>query len=142
MIKATKKWISENILYIAWIIALTATVGSLIFSEVLKYPPCTLCWWQRIFMYPLVVILFIGILKKDKILHLHALPLLTLGTIFAIYHNLLQYGFIPESLAPCSFGVSCITNYFTFGFISIPLLSLLSFIAIGICILIYKKSSK
>src|SRR3990167_11058634 len=101
------EFIKKNLLQLALLQATLATTGSLIFSEVLKYPPCVLCWYQRIFMYPLVVILAVGIWKKDKNLPYFVLPLSIIGGIIAIYHNLLYYGLIPESNAPCVLGVSC-----------------------------------
>ncbi|KKW11337.1 MAG: putative disulfide formation protein [Microgenomates group bacterium GW2011_GWC1_49_7] len=95
----------------AWSISLSATLGSLFFSEILRLPPCVLCWYQRILMYPLVLILGVGIVKKDKYLPFYVLPLSILGTVVAFYHYLLQRGVIPDSVAPCSFGISCTSRY-------------------------------
>ncbi len=118
-------------LKIAWLQALVATLGSLFFSEVMQLPPCKLCWYQRIVMYPLVWILGVGIYKKDKNSVIYALPLAVIGLLIAVYHNLLYYGVIPESLAPCTLGVSCTTKFFEwFGFVTIPLLSLAGFVVI------------
>ena len=101
--------LKKNLLQFALMISLTSTLGSLYFSEILKLPPCLLCWYQRIFMYPLVVIFAVGIWKKDKNIPYFALPLSIIGTIIAAYHNLLYYKIIPESLAPCTLGISCTT---------------------------------
>jgi disulfide bond formation protein DsbB len=91
-------------------------------------------------MYPLVVILAIGIWKKDKNLPLFVLPLSIIGMIIAIYHNLLYYSIIPESSAPCTLGISCTTKFIEwFGFITIPFLSLIGFISITILMILYKK---
>lgn len=133
----------KNILYVAWVVALVATLGSLYFSEILKLPPCVLCWYQRIFMYPLVAILAVGILLKDKRVHLYVLPLSTVGLLVAFYHNLLYYHILPESAAPCTTGVSCTIKLIEWlGFLSIPLLSLLSFAIITLCMFIFKQYNK
>src|SRR5688500_11814042 len=95
------------LLYAAWFIALSSMVGSLFFSEVMQLPPCALCWYQRIAMYPLVVILATGILLRDPRINYYALPLCLIGLAIAVYHNLLYYGVIPETIAPCTEGVPC-----------------------------------
>lgn len=108
--------------------ALVATLGSLYFSEVLKFPPCVLCWYQRICMYPLVLILGTGIVTNDKKVIWYTLPLASIGWIIALYHNLLYYKILPESVAPCVNGVSCTTKFVEyFGFVTIPLLSWIAF---------------
>lgn len=131
---------SRYLLYVSWIVALISTFGSLIFSEVYKFVPCTLCWYQRIFMYPLAIILAIGILKKERDIKLYVLPFSILGILVSLYQNLLYAGIIPESLVPCTLGISCLTRYIKlFGFVDIPQLSLLSFTFITICMLLFKK---
>lgn len=127
-------------LYFAWIVALVSTAGSLYFSEVLGFAPCILCWYQRIAMYPLVLIIGIGIATKDTHFYRYALPLAIMGAGFAFYQNLLYYNIIPERLAPCVSGISCITRYIKLlGFADIPLLSLVSFIIIITSLIGYKK---
>ncbi len=112
-------------------------------SRVLGFPPCELCWYQRILMFPLVAILTVGILKKDKNLPLYVLPLSIAGLIIAAYHNLLYYGVIPESINPCILGVSCLERQLElFGFITIPLLSLVSFAIINLCMALMLKGNK
>lgn len=131
---------SEWQLYVAWGFALLATVGSLFFSEVMQLPPCVLCWYQRIAMYPLTLILAVGILRRDRRVKFYALPLSVCGLGIAIYHNLLYYGLIPDSITPCTQGVSCTTVQIEwFGFITIPLLSLTAFIGIVLCLLAYNS---
>src|SRR3712207_5030944 len=76
-------------LYAAWVVALLATVGSLFFSEVMGLPPCALCWYQRIAMYPLVPVIATGILARDARVRAYALPLCLAGLGLAVYHNLL-----------------------------------------------------
>lgn len=124
-------FIKNNLLNLALLQAILATAGSLIFSEILKFPPCVLCWYQRIFMYPLVLILAVGILKKDKNISYFVLPLSLTGFVIAIYHNLLYYNIIPESIAPCTLGISCTSKFIEwFGFITIPFLSMMAFLSI------------
>lgn len=136
------KFLKSNLLQFALIISLTSTLGSLYFSEILKLPPCVLCWYQRIFMYPLVIIFAVGIWKKDKNIPFFVLPLSIIGTIVAAYHNLLYYKIILESLTPCTLGISCTTKQIEWlGFITIPFLSLMAFISITILALIHKKIS-
>lgn len=134
------EFIKKNLAQFALLIAAISTLGSLYFSEVLKFPPCVLCWYQRVSMYPLIAILAVGIWKKDKNLPLFVLPLSLIGGGIALYHNLLYYKILPESAAPCTLGISCTTKFIEwFGFITIPFLSLSAFIAITSLMLLYKK---
>ncbi len=138
-----KNWLKENVLYIAWLQAIVAMAGSLFFSEILHFPPCVLCWYQRICMYPLVIILAVGIAKKDKNVAAYALPLSLIGLGISIYHNLLYYNIIPEALAPCTAGVSCTTKFIEyFGFITIPFLSMMGFLLINACLIYFKLAHK
>ncbi len=117
---------------IAWALSLIATLGSLFFSEVMKLPPCVLCWYQRICMYPLVFILATGWIRRDPKAAIYALPLTLTCFVIAVYHNLLYYHVIPESIAPCTQGVSCTSRQIEWaGFITIPLLSLVAFTVIN-----------
>src|SRR6266498_1030074 len=137
-----KKFIINNSLYIAWTTAALAVAGSLFFSNVLHFPPCVLCWYQRIALYPLVIIIGVGIIKKDKYLPYYVLPLTIIGGLISIYHNLLYYHLLPNSATPCELGVSCTTKFIEwFGFITIPLLSLAAFIVITGAIVIYLNSN-
>jgi len=135
--------IRSNLVYLAWFQALIATFGSLFFSEVMQLPPCLLCWYQRILMYPLVIVLTVGILLRDKRMKYYALPLSLLGLSISIYHNLLYYGIIPESLAPCTMGISCTTRQIEWlGFITIPLMALTAFIVITLSMLFFKRGKE
>ena len=134
-------FVRANALYLAWVQALIAMLGSLFFSEVMKLPPCVLCWYQRICMYPLVVILGVGILFEDKRVKAYALPLSIIGLVIAAIHNLLYYGILPEAMSPCVAGISCTSKTIMWlGFITIPLLSLVAFTVITLALLIYKKN--
>ncbi|HKX84955.1 MAG TPA: disulfide oxidoreductase, partial [Pyrinomonadaceae bacterium] len=119
--------------YFAWCISLLAVVGSLFFSEIMQLPPCVLCWYQRIAMYPLVLIIGTGIILRDVRMKSYALPLCLLGLAVSIYHNLLYYGAIPTELAPCTEGVPCnAVQIEWFGFITIPLMGLASFVIMAL----------
>ncbi len=127
-------------MYLAWVIALLSVAGSLFFSEVMQLPPCVLCWYQRIAMYPLVFILGVGIIARDNHAKMYALPFALIGLGTAIYHNLLYYGFIPESITPCSEGVPCnAVQIELLGFITIPLMGLVAFAAISAFLILYRK---
>lgn len=137
------KFAKDNVLYIAWVTALASMVTSLYFSDVLGFAPCVLCWYQRIAMYPLVLIIGIGIVKKDRNFYNYALPLSLVGGAIAFYQNLLYYKVIPISLAPCISGISCTAEYIKlFGFVDIPLLSFISFLIVTVSLLIHKKLNK
>ena len=117
-----------NLLFICWLLAAISALGSIFFSYVMEFAPCVLCWYQRICLFPLVIILAIGLFPFDISVVKYALPLAGVGWLTAFYHNLLYAGIIPESIQPCSQGVSCTEEYIAiFGFLTIPVLSLLSF---------------
>lgn len=134
-------WLGKVALYLALLQSIVATLGSLYFSEVRHFTPCVLCWYQRILMYPLVLIISVGILRKDKNVFAYVLPMSILGSLVALYQVLLQNGVLPQSIAPCTLAASCETKYTGyFGFITIPLMSLTAFTVISLCMLIYRKS--
>ena len=123
-------------LYFAWLVSIAATVGSLYFSEVRAFVPCALCWWQRILMYPLVVVLGVATFRQDLLAWRTALPLSVIGLGTATYHYLLQK--VPGLAAPasCAAGVPCNVQYIDwFGFVSIPFLAAVAFLIITIAML-------
>ncbi|MFC8057271.1 disulfide bond formation protein B [Bacillus cereus] len=125
---------------IAWMIATSTTVISLVFSEWMKLPPCDLCWYQRMAMYPLVLILGIGMFRKDPYVSTYAFPFVCIGLLIAVYQITIQ-AFPTSELKMCSVGVSCTEDYLNlFGFISIPMLSFVEFLAI--IILLYIKPDR
>lgn len=128
-------------LYLAWLMACVSVAGSFFFSNYLKLPPCSLCWYQRIFMFPLVVVLGVGYLTQDKKNHFYSLPLISVGWLIAFYHNLIYYKFMDGELVPCTGGVSCTERQLDlFGFLSIPLMSFISFTIL--LILVYLNLKK
>lgn len=131
--------IGKVAIYLAWIVAICSTVLSLYFSEIRHFPPCSLCWYQRVLMFPLAIIIPVGILKKDKFLDFYVLPLSILGMLLALYQHLLEIGIIKQSL--CSIGVSCSVKYINWlNVVTLPLLSFIAFSFISIFVLLYKKS--
>lgn len=129
--------------YVAFAQALVATLGSLVLSEIIKLPPCVLCWYQRTAMYPIVIILVIGILRGDRKLHQYVLPLAIIGWLIAGYHTLLQWKILPDSLAPCVEGISCTTLQVNLlGFITIPFMSLVAFTVIIASMIVEWRSER
>ncbi len=128
------------IIFLSFLVATIATLGSLFFSEIMQFVPCSMCWYQRIFMYPLVLIFLINMLYPDKFIFKYAMPLVVTGWLFSFYHNLLMFKIIPESVVPCVQGVPCSTVYINwFGFITIPLLSFITYTTILLLLIILKK---
>ena len=82
--------LSGKAIWLAWIVATVCTIGSLIYSEVIHFEPCRLCWFQRIAMYPMAVILLIGAIRRDYAVKYYALPLAFLGLATSTYHYLIQ----------------------------------------------------
>lgn len=127
------------LLYIAWVVSLVAMFGSLYFSEIKGYIPCELCWYQRILMYPLTLILGIGTFQNDISVKKFVLPLSIIGGSISFMHYLEQK--IPGfgGIKPCVSGVPCSGQYINwFGFITIPFLSLVAFVIIACCMLFIK----
>ncbi|MNO99046.1 Disulfide bond formation protein C [compost metagenome] len=123
-------------LYLAWLVSIVATCGSLYLSEVLLFEPCRLCWFQRIFMYPQVILLGVASYKDDRKIISYILPLSIIGGCISIYHYLEQMVPAFSKIAPCTVGIPCNVDYLNwFGFITIPLLALIAFVMI-ICILL------
>lgn len=125
----------------AWGVATLATAGSLYFSEVAHYTPCTLCWYQRIAMYPLVLILGMAAWKRDVGIRLYAIPLAVVGAGISSYHYLIEW--FPEADAgACSAGIPCTAVWFReFGFVSLPFLALIAFLLVITFLLIPARTS-
>lgn len=114
-------------LFIAWLIALISMLSTLYGSEVMHLPICHLCWYQRICYYPLIIILGVGAYQDDPRAIVYGLPLSILGTLFAVYQTLLQWFPQLESIGVCGQGPSCSDVYMKlFGFVTYPLLSMLT----------------
>lgn len=118
--------------WLAFIVALAATLGSLYYSEIAGFIPCRLCWYQRIMMYPLVLITLVGALRRDEYLPSYALPLSIIGMIISGYHSLLERGVFPPP-AVCSADVPCTITYVNYlGFITIAVMAFVAFTLITV----------
>lgn len=131
---------SLTFVFLAFLVSLIATLGSLFFSEIMNFIPCSLCWYQRIFMYPLVFIFLINLLFPDDKVFKYAFTLGFIGWLISVYHNLLMFKIIPENLSPCVQGIPCSVDYLNWlGFITIPLLSFFAYTIILILLIILKR---
>ena len=125
-------------IWLAWIVALVATVGSLIYSEVIHFEPCRLCWFQRIAMYPLAIVLLVGAIRREFQVKYYALPLALIGLGISIYHYMLQTFPALEGGGGCDPSNPCSAKYVDiFGFISIPFMAGAGFIVIAVLLGIY-----
>lgn len=114
----------------AWFVALLATAGSLYFSEGVNFAPCQLCWYQRIAMYPLVVVLGVGMLRNEGAAWRYGLPLAVVGFLISVYHVWIQYhpGAAPST---CGTGAPCSMRYLAvFGVVSIPVMAGAAFLLV------------
>tara|TARA_R110002051_G_scaffold210221_1_gene275847 strand:- start:687 stop:1121 length:435 start_codon:yes stop_codon:yes gene_type:complete len=114
-------------LFGAWLTALVATLGALFIGEVMGQAPCDLCWYQRTFMFPLVVVFGVAAFTSDKGGWLYGLPLAICGWLIALFHNLTYWGILPTAIRPCGDGPSCSGEGMMLGNLPLPVLSLLAF---------------
>ena len=130
--------------FIAWLVASVSTLSALFLGEVMGYTPCVLCWYQRICMFPLVLILAAGLFPFDRRVVRYALPLALAGWLLAVFHWAVASGLVPESATPCNQGVPCSVELISwFGFLTLPLLSVLAFSTIiALLLLTHFKASK
>ncbi len=133
-----------TLVFAGWLLAAMSTLGALFLGEVMGLSPCVLCWYQRIFMFPLVFVLAAGLFPFDQKVVRYALPLTLGGWLVAVFHLLLTAGVIPESATPCTQGVPCSEVQIEwFGFVTIPLLSVAAFSVINaLLIATHLKASK
>ncbi len=133
----------ENSLIFIWTVSLVATLGSLYFSEVRGYEPCTLCWYQRILMYPIVLISGIALFQKNARIAMTTAVFAAVGGSISLYHYGIQkLSFLSDSAPACG-GVSCTGQYINYlGFITIPFLALVAFLLILITSLFMMKWQK
>ncbi len=125
-----KKYFLDNSNLFSFLIAVSATIISLIYSEILLLAPCNLCWYQRVFIYPLSIIFLIALIKKETKIRIYTLSLAVIGALIALYHYLIQM-FNLSSFCDLTSAVPCNTIYILeFGYITIPLMSLTAFIVI------------
>ncbi len=131
----------KKTLLLSWITSIIATLGSLFFSEVMHFIPCTLCWFQRILMYPLCILLGVGFYYQDRKVYRYVLPLSIIGMFVSMYHYSLQKLPFMEQFETCTSGVPCSGQYINWlGFITIPLLAFFAFTIITISLIFLKRS--
>ncbi|MFA6022589.1 MAG: disulfide bond formation protein B [Candidatus Pacearchaeota archaeon] len=137
------EFIEKNSLLFAFLMVTGGTFGSLVYSEILKLPPCDLCWLQRVFIYPQVIILGVALWKKQRDIFDYVIGLNVIGLVFAIYQYTMQ---MINYSGPCPIGfgtASCFTkDVFEFGYITIPLMSLTLMVFLIILTYISKQSGK
>jgi len=130
------------LLLLQFLISASAIFGSLFFSEVLKFPPCNLCWYQRILIYPVALIILVGVYLQSKDTDKFIAPFAWIGLLVSIYHNLIYYKII-QVIVPCSETAPCTAQQLNYlGFITIPLLSLIGFVTLTIVNLLSIRSQR
>lgn len=131
---------SWSVLVSAWFVATTSTAGAVFIGEVMMMTPCTLCWYQRIAMFPMVFILGMASCNNNRDGALYALPFSVTGAAIAGYHALLVGGWIPKAWIPCGAGVSCANQKLEIlNGLQIPWLSLSAFLLITVLLCVYLK---
>jgi disulfide bond formation protein DsbB len=138
------QWFHRHGIILAGILALGAMAGSLIYSDFFKLAPCFFCWWQRIFMYPQVIILGVSAWYRDAKIWLSGFILSAIGACFSIYHILLQSNVLNASSAPCAAdAVSCARiDVLIFNWITIPIMCLTVFVGIMTLLWISHQKNK
>lgn len=124
--KATTDFVGKNGLFLAFLLSFGAVLGSYFYSSIAGFPPCSLCWYQRVFLFPQVIILGLAAWKQDRMGAYYGLVLSGIGALIALYNTYLQMG--GSSFIPCDASGSCSQRFvFEFGYITIPLMSLTTF---------------
>jgi disulfide bond formation protein DsbB len=135
----TRPW---TLMLLAWLVATAATLGALFLGEVMGMTPCVLCWYQRIFMFPIAIVLGIACFTDDRRGAVYGLALALGGLVIAGYHTLLVAGLIPKAWVPCSAGVSCTDQKLEIlNSVQIPWLSLAAFTALAFLLAVYLRKS-
>ncbi len=134
------EFFEKNAVLFSGIIAMTAMLGSLFYSEIAGFAPCVLCWWERIFLYPQAFVLAAAAFVKDKHIRAFCLTFSVIGAVISGYHSYLQYGGSPFiSCDAAGAGPSCTFRYFIeFGYVTIPTMALTTFTLI-ILLMLFRK---
>ncbi|MDO8530248.1 MAG: disulfide bond formation protein B [bacterium] len=143
-IKRFFAWISRRAILLAFLVALVSTAASLFYSNVVGFAPCDLCWFQRIFMYPLVILFGVALIKKDSRVVMYTLPTAIVGGIISLYQNYIYYsnGGLNAICQFTGLGVSCTKRYvFEFGYVTIPVMALTAFALIITLLLLSKRAN-
>lgn len=133
MVKYLRIYFNE----IGYVLSLGATVASIMLSNVYEFIPCELCWYQRVFMFPIPLIFFAALWRKDKNSVFYVLPLSLIGSAIALYQTMLQWGWLNYDPNTCSVAVPCADAQINLlGFLTIPFGSFLMFLAISVLAII------
>ena len=125
------RWVLQRRAAFTFAVALVSTLGSLYFSEIADYVPCRLCWFQRVFMYPIAVVALVGLIRRDAAARWYSASLAVLGAAVSTYHYLIESGVLPDSETCALFGPPCSEVWFkSFGFVSLAFMALCGFVAI------------
>ena len=122
--------IKHKYLFLGLLISLTATLGSLYYSDILGYEPCKLCWYQRILMYPQVILFFVAALKKHTKITIYSINLSAIGAVIAIFHYYIQITNNNDfSCSVIGYSASCTQQFFLkYGYITIPMMAITAFV--------------
>jgi hypothetical protein len=145
-LRVASGWLDEALggttLWVTWIVAVGALLGSLFYSEIVGFRPCQLCWYQRLVWYPLVVVLLIAALRKSTRIGIYTLPLVVVGWGLAAYHYTIQL-FPSLDAGACSAEVPCTLRWiWEFGFVSIPLMSLAGLTLVGLLLVWARRTMR
>ncbi|MFA5791449.1 MAG: disulfide bond formation protein B [Candidatus Paceibacterota bacterium] len=125
-------YVDKHFFLLSFLISLFSSIFPLVYSEIINFLPCVLCWWQRVFMFPTLFLFAIALWDKDKKVIKYATPLLSVGFLFSLYQNFFYY-FGESSSLPCdASGISCYKHLVSEfgGYISIPMMALTAFFAL------------
>jgi len=126
---------AKNGVVFAFVVSLAATAGSLFYSNYAGYVPCNLCWFQRIFMYPEVILLGLALIKKDEKIIDYSLALSLIGLVISIYHNYIIFKGLHSVV--CTISEPCATNYvLEYGYVTIPMMALTAFALVSLLLII------
>lgn len=127
------RFFKERGLLVAFVVSFLATAGSLIYSDVIGYAPCKLCWFQRICMYPQVILMGVAYFRKESFMKLYGLILSIFGAAIALYHYIGQLGLTPLPCSAVGISVSCSERFvMEFGYITIPMMAFAAFVLIAL----------
>ncbi|MEK7163311.1 MAG: disulfide bond formation protein B [Patescibacteria group bacterium] len=137
------RFFERKSLLIAFLVSFLAALGSLIYSDVIGYDPCKLCWFQRIFMYPQVILFGIAAFRRDAGMKIYGIALSGIGAVIALFHYIGQIGWNPFGLECLAIGysVSCAKNFvLQFGYVTIPMMALSAFVLILVTLCIGRRA--
>lgn len=130
-------------LFVAWAMSLMATLASIYFIEIVGNPAATLCWFERMLVFSVFVLLTVAIVRKDTNVRFYIAPLVVMGAISATFQQLVHWDVITVAGDTCSTSIACVTKFFElFGFITQATLCLTAFVVVGVCMYMLDKSSK